>query len=117
VRLFRMSPRPAIFLVAVALAMSTGWSLLVPRRATVAGVPIHTIGSHFAHVPQALTPRSNTDERKDLRNSTPSATLVAAGPSIAWHPVAAAVPAVPAGLHTLTGSLQYKRGPPSFFHV
>jgi hypothetical protein len=112
-----MSPRPAIFLVAVALAMSAGWALLVPRHAPAAGVRVHTIGSHFQHVPQALTPRSNTDERKDLRNSAPSATLVAAGPSIAWHPVAAAVSAMPAGLHTLTGSLQYKRGPPSFFDV
>jgi hypothetical protein len=117
VRLSRMAPRPAIFLVAIALAISAGWALLVPRRVAVAGVRVHTIGSHFAHVPQALTPRSNTDERKDLRNFSPSATPVAAGPSIAWHPHAAAVPAIPAGRHKLTGSLQYKRGPPSFFDV
>src|SRR5690242_10517291 len=112
-----MSARPAIFLVAVALAMSTGWALLLPRRAAAVGLPVHTIGSHFAHVPQALTPRSNTDERKDPRNSPPSATLVDAGPSIAWHPVASAIPAIPAGRHTLTGSLQYKRGPPSLLDV
>jgi hypothetical protein len=112
-----MSPRPAIFLVALALAMSAGWALLLPRRAAAVGRPVHTIGSHFAHVPQALTPRSNTDERKDPRNASPSATLVDAGPSIAWHPAAAAVPAISVGLHALTGSLQYKRGPPSLFDV
>ena len=107
--LSRRSPRLAILLVAAALAMSSGWAFLTPRRAPAAGLPVHTIGSHFAHVPQALTPRSNTDEL--------SATLIATGPSVAWHPVAAAVPANPAGLPTPTGSLQYTRGPPSLSDV
>jgi hypothetical protein len=106
-------PRFAVFLVAAALAISAGWAFIVPSRAAVAGPPVHTIGSHLAHVPQALTPRFPADERKDLHHAPQPATFSAAALSTGWKPVAVAAPTAPAGPTTLAAERQQPRAPPS----
>src|SRR6185437_4023662 len=98
VRLSRTAPRSAVLLVAAALAISTGWAFLVPFRAAASGSPVHTIGSHLAHVPQALTPRFPTEERKDFHQTPQPATLSAAELSTGWVPVATSDPATLAAL-------------------
>ena len=106
-------PRFAVLLVAAALAISAGWAFIVPSRAAAAGPPVHTIGSHLAHVPQALTPRFPTDERKDLRHTPQPATLSAAAPSTGWVLVAPSDPATVAGPPAVAAGRQQPRAPPS----
>ncbi len=80
-------------------------------HARVTGAPVHTVGSHFAHGPQALTPRSPTDERKDLH--APPATLSASDPSTGWVPVATAAPATAAGTPAALTARPQPRAPPA----
>lgn len=106
-------PRPAVLLVAAALAISTGWAFFVPFRASAAGPPMHRIGSHLAHVPQALTPRFPTDQRKDLRHAPHPATRSASAPSTGWVPVAASDPATVAGPPAVAAARPQPRAPPA----
>src|SRR6185437_13536787 len=111
VRLSRTAPRSAVLLVAAALAISAGWAFFLPFRAAASGSPVHTIGSHFAHVPQALSPRFPTDERKDLRHAPQPATLSAADSSTGWVPVCPSDPATAAGSSAVLAASPQPRAP------
>lgn len=94
------------------MAFSTGGAFFGSFRAAVAGAPVHTIGSHLAHVPQALTPRSPTDDR-----ALQPATLPAADPSIGWVPIATSNPAIAAGTPTVLAARPQPRAPPAVTEV
>jgi hypothetical protein len=113
VRLSRTAPRPALLLVAAALAISTGWASVAPFRAAIAGTPVyHRIGSHFAHVPQALAPRSFADDRKELRQGPPPATAAASATESALLPVTTSHPATVAGPAAVAAARPQPRAPP-----
>lgn len=105
-----------MLLVAAALAISAGWASFVPFRALAHRAPAHTIGSHFAHVPQALTPRSPADERKDLRHGPQPAVLADTLPAGA-QPVAIAAAASVAGVPVLVATGPQPRAPPAVLHA
>ncbi len=111
-RLARTS-RPAVLLVAAALAISVGWAWLVPTRVAAARPPGHTIGKHLAHVPQALTPRSPTDERKDLRHTPQPITLSAVASAVGWRAAGDAVRSIASGHLAVAGALPQSRAPPA----
>jgi hypothetical protein len=113
VRLSRTAPRPALLLVAAALAISTGWASFAPFRAAIGRTPVyHTIGSHFAHVPQALTPRSLTDDRKDLRHTPQPATAAGSAAGSGLLPVTPSHPATLAGPPAVAAARPQPRAPP-----
>ena len=111
-RLARTS-RAAVLLVAATLAISAGWAWLVPPRAAAGRPSTHTIGKHLAHVPQALTPRSPNDDRKDPRHTPQPITLSANAYSVGWRAAGDAVRSVASGHHAVAGAPPQSRAPPA----
>jgi hypothetical protein len=77
------------------------------------GLPVHRIGSRFAHVPQALTPRFPTDERNDVRSGPQPATLADSSPPAGAQPVATASRATAAGRPFAAAAQPQPRAPPA----